>query len=87
MPWLTLHMAWPMILITGWALGRIIDTTDWVKLKEQHIPLTLAALAIFIVSVTGMILALSGPTPPFQGKELAQLQAPAHFSCQRLLPS
>jgi hypothetical protein len=82
MPWLTLHMAWPMILITGWALGRIVDTTDWVKLKEQHIPLTLAALAIFVLS-TGMVLALSGPTPPFQGKELAQLQATSAF----LLPT
>ena len=53
MPWLTYHMAWPMILITGWALGRIIDTTDWAKLKEQHIPLTLAALAIFIRGLHG----------------------------------
>ena len=83
MPWLTLHMAWPMILITGWALGRVIDTTNWAKLKEQHIPLTLAALAVFIVSVTGMILALGGATPPFQGKELAQLQATSAF----LLPT
>jgi len=79
MPWLTYHMAWPMILITGWALGRIIDTTNWTKLKEQHIPLTLTALAIFIVGVMGMALALGGSTPPFQGKELAQLQATSTF--------
>ena len=79
MPWLTYHMAWPMILITGWALGRIIDTTNWTKLKEQHVPLTLTALAIFIVGVMGMALALGGSTPPFQGKELAQLQATSTF--------
>ncbi|HEX5810168.1 MAG TPA: flippase activity-associated protein Agl23, partial [Anaerolineales bacterium] len=24
MPWLTYHMAWPMILLTGWAIGQII---------------------------------------------------------------
>lgn len=83
MPWLTYHMAWPMILITGWALGRVIDTTNWVKLKEQHIPLTLAALAIFVVSIMGMLLALGGSTPPFQGKELVQLQATSAF----LLPT
>ncbi|HET7143851.1 MAG TPA: SMP-30/gluconolactonase/LRE family protein, partial [Anaerolineales bacterium] len=83
MPWLTYHMAWPMILITGWALGRIIDTTNWDKLKEQHIPLTLAALAIFVVSIMGTLLALGGTTPPFQGKELAQLQATSAF----LLPA
>ena len=79
MPWLTYHMALPMILITGWALGRIIDTTDWAKLKEQHILLTISALAIFIVGVMGMVIALGGSTPPFQGKELAQLQATSTF--------
>ena len=79
MPWLTYHMAWPMILITGWALGRLIDTIDWIKLKEQRVPLTLATLAIFIVGVMGMVLALNGSTPPFQGKELVQLQATSTF--------
>jgi uncharacterized protein (TIGR03663 family) len=83
MPWLTYHIALPMILITGWALGYLIDTTDWERLKEQRIPLTLAAFVIFIVSVTGMALALGGTTPPFQGKELAQLQATSAF----LLPT
>jgi len=79
MPWLTYHMAWPMILITGWALGRIIDTTDWVKLKEQHIPLTVAALAVFIIGCTGMMLSITSSTPPFQGKSLEQLQANVTF--------
>jgi uncharacterized protein (TIGR03663 family) len=79
MPWLTYHMAWPMILITGWALGRVIDTTNWTELKEQRVPLTLASLAIFIVGAFGMTLSLSGSTPPFQGKDLAQLQATSTF--------
>ncbi len=79
MPWLTYHIAWPMILITGWALGRVVDTTDWQKLSEQRFPLALAALPVFIASIAGMALAINGPTPPFQGKELAQLQATAAF--------
>ena len=79
MPWLTYHMAWPIILLTGWALGRVIDTTDWGKLKGRGIPLALAMLAIFIASTTGMVLALNGPIPPFQGKELSQLQATSAF--------
>jgi len=79
MPWLTYHIAWPMILLTGWALGRVIDTTNWQKLSEQRFPLALAALPVFIASVAGMALAINGPTPPFQGKELAQLQATAAF--------
>jgi len=79
MPWLTYHIAWPMILLTGWALGRVIDTTDWQKLSEQRFPLALAALPVFIASIAGMALAINGPTPPFQGKELAHLQASAAF--------
>jgi predicted membrane-bound mannosyltransferase/sugar lactone lactonase YvrE len=79
MPWLTYHMAWPMILITGWALGRLIETTDWAKLKEQNIPLTLATLAIFIASTGRAMLIWSGPARPFQGQGLEQLQATNAF--------
>jgi len=79
MPWLTYHMAWPMILITGWALGRIIDTTDWEKLKSNRIFLAVGVIAIFIASIAAVIISLSGTTPPFQGKELAQLQATGAF--------
>ena len=79
MPWLTLHITLPMILITGWAIGHVIDTTNWEKLKEQRILLTVATLAIFITSTAGMVLALNGTTPPFQGQELAQLQATSAF--------
>lgn len=29
MPWLTVHIALPMILLAGWALGQFIDQIDW----------------------------------------------------------
>jgi len=83
MPWLTVHITLPLILITGWALGRVIEKTDWVGLQERRAPLALAAIVIFIASVFGMMLAMAGPTPPFQGQELAQLQATSAF----LLPT
>lgn len=79
MPWLTYHIAWSMILITGWALGRLIETTDWKKLMEQRVLLALTASAVFITSIAGTALALNGTPPPFQGKELAQLQATNAF--------
>src|SRR5688572_33248603 len=65
MPWLTVHITLPLILITGWALGQVIEKTDWAGLKERRAPLALAAIIIFIASVLGMMLALAGPTPPF----------------------
>ncbi|MBL8050462.1 MAG: TIGR03663 family protein [Anaerolineales bacterium] len=79
MPWLTIHMAWPMILVAGWALGRIVDTTDWEKLKEQNVALTIATLAIFVASTGRAILVWNGPTRPFQGQGLDQLQATNAF--------
>jgi predicted membrane-bound mannosyltransferase/DNA-binding beta-propeller fold protein YncE len=78
MPWLTYHIAWPMILITGWALGRIIDTTDWEKLKQQNIPLTIITLVIFTLS-TGRAIFIWNTAPPFQGQGLAELQATNAF--------
>lgn len=83
MPWLTYHMTWPLILITGWALGRVVEGTDWEALRQRRALLVLATTVIFITSITGMMLALSGNNPPFQGKELEQLQATGAF----LLPA
>src|SRR5258706_4424705 len=83
MPWLTVHLAWPLILTTGWALGQVVEKADWAGLRERRAPLALASVIIFVVSLMGMILAISGSTPRFQGKELAQLQATSAF----LLPA
>ncbi len=83
MPWLTYHMALPMILITGWALGHMADALDWDELRRRRPLLTLALTALFATSLTMSLLALLGPTPPFRGKDLASLQATGNF----LLPA
>ncbi|MCC7118026.1 MAG: TIGR03663 family protein [Anaerolineales bacterium] len=79
MPWLTVHITLPMILITGWALGQLIEQVDWETLQLQRVALTLGALAIFIASLSSALIVAFGPTPPFQGKELVQLQATNAF--------
>jgi hypothetical protein len=38
MPWLTYHMAWPMILMSGWGTGQIVETVKRTVL-EKHIGL------------------------------------------------
>jgi predicted membrane-bound mannosyltransferase/DNA-binding beta-propeller fold protein YncE len=83
MPWLTYHMTWPMILLTGWALGHLIDNTNWAELRQRHAGLVMALVVIFFTSLISSMLSISGITPPFQGKELAQLQATSAF----LLPA
>ena len=79
MPWLTYHMAWPLILITGWALGRLIEITDWESLKQKQVPAGLAAIIVFILSGANAFYAWNSPIRPFQGTSLDQLQATNQF--------
>ncbi len=79
MPWLTVHMAWPMILLGGWALGQIIEQTDWAGLRRSRGLLIVVLTILTILSLSAGILSLLGPNPPFQGKELAQLQDTSTF--------
>lgn len=81
MPWLTYHMAWPMILLSGWAIGQIIES---VARKISDAPawrplLALAVLTVFAISIFNIWRSVYGATPPFQGTSLAQLQATSAF--------
>ena len=81
MPWLTYHMAWPMILMTGWALGQIIESIkpQLAIEKPQRIALSILVMVVFLLAIFNALRSLYGTTPPFQGTELAQLQATAAF--------
>ena len=79
MPWLTFHVAWPLILFAAWGIGYIIDTTDWRRLRQEKALLVLAAVFMFFTSFAACVIVLVGPTPPFQGKDLDQLQATGAF--------
>ncbi len=78
MPWLTVHIALPMILLSGWGMGQLIDRMDWVKFREKGGWATLI-LVIFFVGLSGTLISGLGATPPFQGKELSQLSATGMF--------
>ncbi len=83
MPWLTYHLTWPLILFAGWGLGWIIETTDWQALREHRAVLVLSVTLLLVTSLGAALLALLGSTPPFQGRDLAQLEATTAF----LLPA
>ena len=83
MPWLTVHITWPMILLTAWALGRLIARTDWGLLIRGRAATALLCLALLVAAMTSAAVALLGPNPPFQGRELENLQATGAF----LLPA
>ncbi len=81
MPWLTYHMAWPMILLAGWGIGQMIDsvTPRLAFEKPQRVGLALLVLIVFVLAAFNTLRSLYGATPPFQGTELTQLQATAAF--------
>ena len=83
MPWLTYHIVIPILLLSGWAIGQVVERTDWVALKQRNALLVLALTVVFIASLSNSLFALIGATPPFQGQELNQLQATSAF----LLPT
>ncbi len=85
MPWLTVHIALPMILLSGWAIGVIVDRIDWSLFKRHRGWLTLLVLAIFVVTFFIILGSLLGSNPPFQGKELNQLRQTSTFVLASLI--
>ncbi len=79
MPWLTVHIAWPMVLLGGWALGYVADTTDWSAFKRWRGWLVVLVMAVFLLSLGAMLGSLLGTNRPFQGQSLDQLQATSTF--------
>ena len=81
MPWLTYHMAWPMVLMTGWAVGQIIESiaARMAEYKPQQMILAILVLAVFAITAFQSIRTFYGSMPPFQGTELTQLQATSAF--------
>ena len=79
MPWLTVHIALPFILMAGWAIGYLIETTDWSKFRSPRGWLVVALVPVILAGGMGTVGSLLGPTPPFQGKNLDQLQATSTF--------
>ncbi len=79
MPWLTVHIALPMILLAGWAFGRFFDSIDWSRLKDGRAWLDLSVLLLLIVALFSTLGYLFGLNPPFRGTTLEQLQSTTGF--------
>ena len=79
MPWLTYHIALPLILFGGWALGTVIERIDWESARQKSIWLSLALFTVFILGFLGMISAWLNDPRPFSGNDLTQLQSTTTF--------
>ncbi len=80
MPWLTYHIALPMILLSSWGLGLIVSTTDWMALVKKNTWLVLGLMVVFIASLGGAISSWgTSSTLPFVGKSLQELSVTTAF--------
>ncbi len=79
MPWLTTHIAMPMILTSGWSIGRLIESFNWSRFKASKGWLVLVVGFVLFLSLGSTLGTLLGPQRPFQGNELHQLQTTSTF--------
>jgi DNA-binding beta-propeller fold protein YncE len=54
MPWLTVHITLPMILLAGWALGQWIERIDWRSFIQNRGLWVLALILAFTESVSAL---------------------------------
>lgn len=79
MPWLTVHMTLPLILLSGWSFGRLIDGIPWASVWHRRGWIMALLLPVLLTSTAFMILHWISPDRPFQGKELEQLRSTFQF--------
>ncbi|MBN1814531.1 MAG: TIGR03663 family protein [Anaerolineae bacterium] len=77
MPWLTVHLALPMIVLSGWLVGRLIEGIDWQRVLQSKAWLLALLVPPFVIAFVVLIDALIDN--PFQGHSLTQLQASGRF--------
>jgi uncharacterized protein (TIGR03663 family) len=73
MPWLVVHLTLPMILLSGWWLGRALESVEWRQWSWERLLLPAAAPLLLLVSVVGLLRA------PFRGREVQQIADTTRF--------
>ena len=79
MPWLTVHIALPLILFGGWGLGQLVESIDWASFRSQRGLLLVILILVFLISLFTATRDLMGPNRPFSGQELVQLNETLNF--------
>jgi predicted membrane-bound mannosyltransferase/DNA-binding beta-propeller fold protein YncE len=72
MPWLGIHLTVPMIFMTAWFFGRVIERLEWKKVSANSWVLVLL-IPLCLVSFVQMILPILGGQPPFNGVSRLEL--------------
>ncbi|MCU0499557.1 MAG: SMP-30/gluconolactonase/LRE family protein [Anaerolineae bacterium] len=73
MPWLGTHMAYPMILLTGWFFGGLFAKIQWAQILNRGW-IYLLLLPLLLVALFQVIAQPLGGQPPFSGQSLEQIR-------------
>lgn len=79
MPWLTVHITMPMILLAGYAFGLWLEKIQWSQLLSRRGWLVIILLILLVVASARLISAFLDPIPPFSGNTLDQLSSTTAF--------
>lgn len=77
MPWLTVHITLPMILLAGWLVGQLVNSVDWAMALRRPT----WALAVLAAPLVFAVISLAGAAGegPFRGVALSQLRTTGRF--------
>jgi len=77
MPWLTVHLALPMILLGAWGVGRFIEAVDWKRVIRERVWIAGLLAPPFVMALGTLVrAAMAGP---FGGSSLAELTVTGQF--------
>lgn len=79
MPWLTVHITLPMILLSGWVFGRLFESIDWRAWWGRRLWLAVLLLGLLLISLVRTLGFAAGNPPPFSGSAIEQLGTTTGF--------
>ena len=79
MPWLTVHIALPMILLSGWVFGKFLESVNWRAFREGRAWVVAGLLALALLALAAALGYLLGDAPPFQGVGYEEIQSTVGF--------
>ena len=73
MPWLTVHIALPMILFSGWGLGQLVESIHWSRFRDRRGDLLIVMILVSLVSLISAISVIYRSEPLIWVGDLSQL--------------
>ncbi len=69
MPWLLVHIALPLIFLTGWVVGKVLDDVDWDKVRSRDGLLWGGVFLVTLFAFVHMLWLVTTGQLPFRGMD------------------